>query len=247
MATLDAHLLDACGAFLLGFFEDGERMFVEVPEGFEKHFKDDEVIELQKTIYGLKQSARACYRESVRAAKFLGYERNKIDPCVFFKWTDFGILLMCSWIDDYLIVGNRVDVLTAKKQFADVFECEDDGEMKEHVGCKITRTKNSVIITQPVLVQSLKDEFELHGGNPVTPLPAGLMCQKGNQDELINKEQQKTFRSAVGKLIHMTRWSRPMELNPVREVSRLAQGAAMTQHDGVPRIMQHVVNTPERG
>ena len=157
------------------------------------------------------------------------------------------MLLMCSWIDDYLIVGNRADVLTAKKEFADVFECEDDGEMKEYIGCKITRTDDSMVITQPVLVQSLKDEFELPGSNPVTPLPAGLVYQKGNQDELITPGQQKILRPAVGKLIHMTRWSRPMELNPVREVSRLVQGATRPQYDGVHRIMQYIVNTPERG
>ena len=93
--------------------------------------------------------------------------------------------------------------------------------MKEYAECKIIWTKNSVINTQPVLVQSLIDEFDLPGGNPVTPLPAGLIYQKGKQNELIKKEQQKTFRSAVGKLIHIARWSRPMELNPVREVSRL--------------------------
>ena len=38
-----------------------------------------------------------------------------------------------------------------------------------------------------------------------------------------------------------------MELNPVREVSRLVQGATKDQYDGVYRIMQYIVNTPERG
>ena len=89
------------------------------------------------------------------SCKVLEHKRNTIDPCVFFKWTNLGMLLMCSWIDDYLIVGNRADVLTAKKEFADAFECEDDGEMKEHVGCKITQTDDSMVITQPVLVQQV--------------------------------------------------------------------------------------------
>ena len=56
-----------------------------MPEGFEKYFSKDDVIELQKIIYGLKQSAMACYRESVRAVKFLKYKRNEIDPCVCFQ------------------------------------------------------------------------------------------------------------------------------------------------------------------
>ena len=85
MARLNGHILDVYGAFLLGFFEDGKRILIEVLEGFEKYFKEDEVIELQKTIYGLKHSARAYYRELVRATKFLKYEHNMIDSCVFFQ------------------------------------------------------------------------------------------------------------------------------------------------------------------
>ena len=70
-----------------------------------------------------------------------------IDPCVFFKWTNLGILLMYSQIDNYLIVGNRVDVLTMKKKFANIFECEDNGEIIEYIGCKITWTDDSIVIT----------------------------------------------------------------------------------------------------
>ena len=44
----------------------------------------------------------------------------------------------------------------------------------------------------------------------------------------------------------MTRWSRPMELNAVREVSTFAQGATKDQHEGLHRIIQCVVNTPKR-
>ena len=85
MANMETHLLDVYEAFLLGLFEDGERLFMEVPEGFEKYFEEDEVIELLTTIYGLKQAAKAYYRESVKAAKFLKYKRSTVDPCVFFK------------------------------------------------------------------------------------------------------------------------------------------------------------------
>ena len=68
-------------------FEDGERIFMETPEDFEKHFAKYDVTGLRKTIYGLKQSDRAFYCESVRGAKFLKCKRNGIDPSVFFKRT----------------------------------------------------------------------------------------------------------------------------------------------------------------
>ena len=45
----------------------------------------------------------------------------------------------------------------------------------------------------------------------------------------------------------MTHWLRPIELNLVREVSRLVQGATRPQFDGVYLIIQYIVNTLERG
>ena len=87
---------------------------------------------------------------------------------------------MCSWIDDYLIVGNKKDVIKAKSEFSEAFDCEDDGEMKEQVGCKIIKdwNENSMTIAQPVLLQNLDDEFNLPGAKPVTPLPAGIVHEK---------------------------------------------------------------------
>lgn len=53
-----AHLLDVNGAFLLGGFERGEKIYMEVPQGFKKYYGSDVVWLLLKTIYGLKQSAQ---------------------------------------------------------------------------------------------------------------------------------------------------------------------------------------------
>ena len=38
MATWFGSLMDVIGAFLNGEFEDGERVYIEVPQGFEKHY-----------------------------------------------------------------------------------------------------------------------------------------------------------------------------------------------------------------
>ena len=45
------------------------------------------------------------------------------------------------------------------------FDCDDIGEMFEYVGCKIDRdyVKRTVKFTQPVMVQSFRDEFDIDG------------------------------------------------------------------------------------
>jgi hypothetical protein len=43
------------------------------------------------------------------------------------------------------------------------FDCDDQGELKEYIGCKVDRDmeNGSVKLMQPVLMQSYEDEFDL--------------------------------------------------------------------------------------
>lgn len=58
-----AVLIDVQGAFLCGNFKDGEEIYMEVPEGFEKFYPSNVLLLLLQTIHGLRQAARAFWRE----------------------------------------------------------------------------------------------------------------------------------------------------------------------------------------
>ena len=58
-----AKVVDVMGAFLHGHFQDGEEIFMEVPEGWENYYPKNVVLMLLKTLYGLRQSAMAFWRE----------------------------------------------------------------------------------------------------------------------------------------------------------------------------------------
>ena len=59
MAGWYGHVLDVQGAFLNGRFDEGETLYMHVPEGFEGHYDTSVVLKLKRTIYGLKQAAFA--------------------------------------------------------------------------------------------------------------------------------------------------------------------------------------------
>ena len=62
-----------------------------------------------------------------------------------------------------MCVGPKSEVLKAKSGLTGRLKCDDAGEMQEYVGCKIEIDQNlrSAKITQPVLIESLSDEFDL--------------------------------------------------------------------------------------
>ncbi len=56
MVNMMVHIVDVKGAFLHGEYEGGEKVYMTIPRGFEKHFPDSCVILLLKCLYELKQA-----------------------------------------------------------------------------------------------------------------------------------------------------------------------------------------------
>ena len=63
-----AKIVDKKGAFLHGELDEGtDRVYMAVPEVFEKHYDNQVVLLLLKTIYGLKNAAKAFWKELFKA------------------------------------------------------------------------------------------------------------------------------------------------------------------------------------
>jgi hypothetical protein len=164
MANWVSGILDVQGAFLHGRFDYGETIHMEVPQGFEKHYDPMYyVLLLLKTIYGLKQSAFQFWKAILLCFASMGFKRSKSDPCLYYKWSTTGLVLWVSWIDDCLVMGHRTAVKGARKQMTDRFDCDALGNMDEYVGCRLERNVEErwIKFTQPVQLQSFKDEFGL--------------------------------------------------------------------------------------
>ena len=96
------------------------------------------------------------------------------------------------------------------------FDCDDVGEVKEYLGCKVdVEINNSALkLTQPVLLQSFKDEFDLPNSGRVQNVPAvagSVLSPKVTDEEALGDKEHGEYRTAVGKLLHVCRWSRPAD------------------------------------
>ena len=103
-----------------------------------------------------------------------------------------------------MIWGPSEIIPVESKKFTCRFDCDEVGEVREYVGCKVEQNKNdgSIKFTQPVLLQSYKDEFELSDKKPLTPAEAGNVLMKADKKDAVGKKQHTYFRSGVGKLLH---------------------------------------------
>ena len=68
------------------------------------------------------------------------------------------------WVDDCALIGPEHLIKKEQERFQSLFDTTDEGNMKEYVGCKVTRTNDSIKLTQPVKFHRFEDEFRFNGG-----------------------------------------------------------------------------------
>ena len=87
-----AKIVDVKGVFLHGGFDEGtEPVCMDVHEGFEKHYDNQVVLLLLKTIYGLNNAAKAFWKEILKAFGAMKCKRSNADPCMYYKWDAAGL------------------------------------------------------------------------------------------------------------------------------------------------------------
>jgi len=64
-----------------------------------------------------------------------------------------------SWVDDCIVCGDKQNVLVEKEKFKEQFDCDDIGELKEYIGCKIDYEPETgqLKLMQPVWIWSFVD------------------------------------------------------------------------------------------
>ena len=162
MGNMIGHLVDVNDAFLLGEFKPDEKIYMKIPWGFEKFCPQGRLLFLKRTLYSVRNAAKEFWRLLLQIINELGYQWNHANPCLYYKCDDkFGLSVWLSFIDDMLIVCAGDGMESIKKKFTETVDCNDIGEMKEYIGNKnnIDQHNKTLKITQPVLVQSLNDEF----------------------------------------------------------------------------------------
>ena len=117
------------------------------------------------------------------------------------------------------------------------------------MGCKIdvNRNERKLKFTQPVLIKSLHNEFNLRDKEYYTPANPGQVLSPSEDGDVLNPKIQTMYCSGVGKLIHLMQWSRLEIYNAVRELTMHLGKCNKFHVNAMKRTMQYCTTTPERG
>lgn len=98
---LQTNHLDVTTAFLNGDLE--ETIYMSIPEMFPDVGQTSKVLKLSMAIYGLKQSSRAWYKKIDECLLAIGYQRSKLEPCMYTKVKDQSKTIVTLYVDDFFI------------------------------------------------------------------------------------------------------------------------------------------------
>ena len=124
---------------------------------------------LEKSLYGLKQSARLWHKDVTKWLLEKGFTRSLWDPCLFIRTCKRGTLLCTLWVDDVPFNGPSVLKKEFVQEFLKTFEATYKGAIDRFLAMEIFQNtkKGLMVLTQTGYVLELLELYGLKDANPV--------------------------------------------------------------------------------
>jgi hypothetical protein len=249
---LHSAIIDVETAFLNGDLK--EEIYMNAPKGL--NVNHDECTQLDKALYGLVQAARQFYLKFAQELKKIGFEQSYADPCLFFRDTKNGRVMMIIHIDDCYVIGTKTtieELVTDLKSTG--LKIKVSYNATDYLSCDINmdRGNNLAWIVQTTLLKKVENKFgplitKMRNYNYKTPgSPGKLIIQPSDEENALNAEDQRLYRSGVGTLLQFSSKTRPDLANPVRELSKCMDRATPAAFKEMLRVICYLLQTKDHG
>jgi hypothetical protein len=176
--------------------------------------------------------------------KKIGFRQNVAEPCMLMKGEKNDLTVAVVHVDDCYVIGND-------KSLKDVVDQVQEHGLLVKVEHEIDKERTKAWLGQPFLLKKMLNRFkDLIDTSQVyqTPgTPGFTVVRPVTANEQISAEDQKVYRSAVGSLLYLIKYSRPDIANTVRELSKCMDKATPAAFKEMKRVMRFVAGTKDYG
>lgn len=246
---LELEQLDVKTAFLHG--DLNETIYMQQPPGYILEGQENKVCLLKKSLYGLKQSPRQWYLKFDAFIISCGFNRSKMDHCVYMKHLDNRTpIYLLLYVDDMLLASSdKHEIGKLKNQLKREFEMKELGAAKRILGIDIRRNRKqgTLSLSQEVYSSRMLSKFNMYECKPVSvPLGRHFKLSAGQSPK---DQQQKAemnnipYASAVGSLMYLMVCTRPDLAHAMSVVSRFMANPGKEHWQAVKWILRYVRGT----
>ena len=253
---LDIHNIDIRTAYL--YDQVDADIYLEIPKGLEindcRTKKEREIMRdranaachLNKSIYGLKQSAYIWNRTLVRSLKNMGFKQLEMDPCLFVMNREVGgkrsKIIVGVYVDDTLLCfQNEKDMDYVLDALKKEYKLNYLGAVQECLGIQIEKdSRGCYSICQEKYIKRMCEKFKiLPSKRAKTPIPEQIRADHGQEP----KVDQTLYRSVIGACLHVAVATRPDIVAALSLLARHSQDPREGHLKMAYRVMKYLLNT----
>ena len=237
---LESKQVDYTAAFVHAPIGD-KQVFVAMPRGFSEPGK---VLQLKKSLYGLRQSPVNFYRYIRSKLEAIGFESNdNVDPCLFIS----DKVICLQYVDDTIFFSPKkeyIDSVINQLREAGV-SVEEEDDAAGFLGVQIERNPKdgTITLTQKGLIKRIVEalDVKITKETPATraPLP------KDQDGDPPNGHYN--YASVIGMLLYLAGHSRPDITYAVSQCARYIHGTRRSHEVALERIGQYLKGTMDKG
>jgi Reverse transcriptase (RNA-dependent DNA polymerase)/gag-polypeptide of LTR copia-type len=241
---------DFDSAYLNSKLADEEVVYVEQPPGYEAKDRKSWVLQLLKSLYGLKQAAKNWYDHLYRALLELGFMRTEVDHGVFFKEVGNHIIIFAVHVDDGMVTGSSVPLINKfKEEMNAKYTLTDLGAVNWLLVIKITRdlVNRTISLSQHAYIDAIITKFNFDDLKPLSiPMdPSAPLSKSQSPSKLedIAKMKNVPYREAVGSLMYAAMGTRPDIAFATSMVAQFSDNPGWAHWEAVKRIYRYLKGT----
>jgi len=206
-------------------------------------FRDtDHFIKLEKSLYGIKQAARAWFHFLEPGLLKLGFRASEVDPCLFYR----DDCIVALYVDDCLVFSPQQSVidqvlLALRRDYL----IGSQGSVQDFLGINITKDSTGAThFTQPGLIDSILSDLQLADCHKkYTPAISVLHPDHGGHARM----EAWNYRSVLGKLNYLAQMTRPDISMAVHNCARFTTAPTYLHEQAIKRIGRYLSTTKTKG
>ncbi|DAZ97845.1 TPA: hypothetical protein N0F65_002515, partial [Lagenidium giganteum] len=228
---------DVPSAFVKACTEPGLRIVLDKPQGMTI---SREMMELRKSLYGLKQAGRL-WRSLVHKTLIgKGYQQTYTDSCVYVKRDARGVTVVGVYVDDTLVTGTSPARVSEFYEDMASIELKNQGPVSKFLGIRVRDTSDGYDLDQQAAIEELLGIFDMSLANLVK-VPSDEDLLPVASDATCPSRQD--FPSLMGSLLWLARCTRPDISFAVHRASRRTHAPTHGDWRMAKRILHYLIGT----
>jgi len=200
------------------------------------------VLKLNKSIYGLKQSANLWNKNISNELEKSGYTQGKTESCIYIKHNKDIICYITIYVDDIIIASNSTEeIIKLEKALSSTYTLTKLGRIKEYSGIQVDTDKEGIYyIHQRKHIYNILKTYGLKDAKgSKTPLSVGYESLEDNRP----LQNIKKFQSLIGSLLYIATSTRPDIKASVAILSKKLNNPTETDWIEAKRIARYLKYT----